>query len=107
MVEAGSLGRPCSFVNSEWAPSPPQLRAKNTILGVPDPYDTGDETLVLYCENGHRKNLSNRSWAEWKFRHGPFTVMLCRKCSIVLVPENEIPEPYLKWIREHGPKDES
>jgi hypothetical protein len=91
---------------SEWALSLPQLRAKATILDVPDPCDTGDGTLVLYCENGHCKNLTNRSWAEWKSRHGPFTVMLCRKCNTVLVPENKIPEPHLKWIREHTPKDE-
>ncbi len=64
-----------------------------------------DKMIVLYCENAHKKTMSQEYYLDWKSRHGPGTVMLCRKCNAVLVPEDEIPAPHLKSIKEQTKGD--
>jgi hypothetical protein len=64
--------------------------------------DAEDERMiVLYCETIHKKTLSRAHYLDWKSQHGPGKVLLCQKRNTVLVPEDEIPAPHLKAIKEH------
>ena len=53
-----------------------------------------EKNVTLYCENGHKKTVSESYWANWKASHGPGTVMMCRKCNdtVAMLPMSEIPQ---------------
>ena len=48
--------------------------------------------VVLYCDNGHKKTVSESCWANWKASHGPGTVIMCRKCNdkVMMLSVSEI-----------------